>query len=173
MAFKIKIVTLEFLVLFPVIVLSFINPYKMLPQANTRARQITQNPGDEIEPQWSPDGQYIAFHSHRRGNSDIWLIRRSDREPIQLTDSKAHDSYPDWSPDSRNIVFDSRRSGNSDIWIISIEERVLIQETFDLVNDVRPSWSNEGSKVAFSSSRSGNMDIWIKDKSDFWNESKK
>ncbi len=42
--------------------------------------------GKNVSPQWSPDGQEIAFVSDRDGVSNIFLYDRNDRQVYQLTD---------------------------------------------------------------------------------------
>ena len=39
-------------------------------------------------PQWSPDGQWIAFASTRSGKRNLWLLRLDGGEAEQLTDVK-------------------------------------------------------------------------------------
>jgi len=38
------------------------------------AHRITNDPADDREPAWSPDGSLIAFSSDRSGSWDIWVI---------------------------------------------------------------------------------------------------
>ena len=73
---------------------------------------LTKDGGHNMQPSWSPDGQWIAFHSRRRGG--VWIIPSSGgarRLPFRIGSRGA---------DSRTIVFTSdartgrsRRSGRS------------------------------------------------------------
>ncbi len=49
-------------------------------------------------PTWSPDGQWIAFHSDRDGDLDIYIVRPNGSDLRQLTDNDDNDSQPSWSP---------------------------------------------------------------------------
>jgi hypothetical protein len=42
--------------------------------------------GKNVSPQWSPDGQQIAFISDRTGVSNIYLFDRQDQQVYQITD---------------------------------------------------------------------------------------
>lgn len=54
-------------------------------------------PVDEY-PTWSPDGQWIAFHSDRDGDFDIYIVRPDGSDLRQLTDNDDNDMEPSWSP---------------------------------------------------------------------------
>jgi dipeptidyl aminopeptidase/acylaminoacyl peptidase len=56
-------------------------------------------------PQWSPDGEWIAFTSGRSGKSNVWLIRVCGGEARQLTDVQTGVSSFKWSPDGKRIAF--------------------------------------------------------------------
>jgi dipeptidyl aminopeptidase/acylaminoacyl peptidase len=43
------------------------------------ARQLTRGPGQDMSPQWSPDGSRLAFISTRTGSSQVYLIRAGGR----------------------------------------------------------------------------------------------
>ena len=36
--------------------------------------QVTNDAGNDQNPDWSPDGSKIAFYSDRTGNEEIWTI---------------------------------------------------------------------------------------------------
>lgn len=67
--------------------------------------QITDDAGDEIEPQWSPDNEHIAYVSTEEGNKDVWVISVLTKKKRRLTFSLHDDEYPSWSPDGKKIVY--------------------------------------------------------------------
>ncbi|MCA9199929.1 MAG: PD40 domain-containing protein, partial [Planctomycetales bacterium] len=91
-------------------------------------RKLTSGMAWDMQPRFSPDGQWIAFTSDRTGSSDkagdnIWIIRSDGSQVRQIT----NETYrllnnPAWSPDGQYIVarkhFTSRRSlGAGEIWM--------------------------------------------------------
>ena len=56
-------------------------------------------------PQWSPDGHWIAFASRRTEKNNLWLIRADGGEAEQLTDLKSDAGGFHWSPDGQWIAF--------------------------------------------------------------------
>jgi len=69
------------------------------------AFQLTQGDKSCDGPQWSPDGERIAFLSSRSGKSNVWLIRLRGGEATRLTDAKAGVASFKWSPDGKTIAF--------------------------------------------------------------------
>lgn len=69
---------------------------------------LTSGEKSSDSPQWSPDGEYIAFISTRSGKSNIWLMRASGDEPNMLTDARSGVSSFKWSPDGKHIAFIAR-----------------------------------------------------------------
>ena len=64
---------------------------------------------------WSPNGRWIAYHSHVDGTDDIYLVAASDPSAPRMISSGGHETgWPRWSPDGRWIAFPSylrERSG--------------------------------------------------------------
>ena len=85
---------------------------------------------DEIHPEWSPLGNWIAYASDQAGNYDIWIVPAAGGQPIQVTDDPASDLHPAWSPDEQQIVFQTYRNGNFDIWIIDLSTVSVEQTTW-------------------------------------------
>ncbi|WP_010584285.1 S9 family peptidase [Schlesneria paludicola] len=71
----------------------------------TKSRQLTQGEKSCDDPQWSPDGQWIAFMSARGGRRNLWAIRPDGGEAHQLTDLKTDVSGFKWSPRGGVIAF--------------------------------------------------------------------
>ena len=76
----------------------------------SRLRRLTNHNATDGGPSWSPDGTQIAFHSHRDGNSKIYVMDAADgSNPRPLIFERRGDEFPSWSPDGTQIAFDSQR----------------------------------------------------------------
>jgi dipeptidyl aminopeptidase/acylaminoacyl peptidase len=72
----------------------------------TSSMQLTRSDKSATSPEWSPDGQWIAFLSPRSGpKTNIWRIRVDGGEAEQLTDEKGGVTAFRWSPDGASIAF--------------------------------------------------------------------
>jgi Tol biopolymer transport system component len=90
---------------------------------NGVARPLESNPGQGMEPTWSPDGKRLAFASTRGGTDGlyaIFLINRDGTGLIQITDQGLNAHYPAWSPDGRQLAFSARPSEWKDLRGIGI-----------------------------------------------------
>jgi Tol biopolymer transport system component/imidazolonepropionase-like amidohydrolase len=125
-----------------------------IPAKGGIAKKLTDEMGDCQEPAWSPNGNYIAFHSYRNGNYHIWTVKKDGTDLKQITNGDADDREPDWSPNGKSIIFSSDRSGNYDIWQIDLDNSRLKQLTSDKANDYNPAYSTKGDQIAFVSERS-------------------
>ena len=62
-------------------------------------RNLTNNPGDDKYPSWSPDGKWIVFSSDRdnRGkNRQIYVMDADGGNPQNLTNNPHGDANPAW-----------------------------------------------------------------------------
>ncbi len=73
------------------------------------ATRLTGMDGEESNPHFSPDGQWIAFSSKQNGNADIYMMPVHGGEIKQLTFHNANDLVDSWSWDSKTINFTSDR----------------------------------------------------------------
>lgn len=83
---------------------------------------LTNETGDEYDPRWSPNGEWITYVGNSTGNDEIYLVRPDGSDKRQLTWNEwPWDKHPSWSPDSSQIAFFSNRSGKRQIWIMSYD----------------------------------------------------
>jgi Tol biopolymer transport system component len=98
--------------------------------SGANAVRLTESGGDPLAaPQWSPDGNWIAFDWRAKGREGIYAIPSSGGRPRALTSGSKTDSVPRWSRDGRAVYFNSNRTGAQQIWRIPAEGGQAIQIT--------------------------------------------
>ena len=73
------------------------------------AIQLTNSPGEESYPKFSPNGKEIAFTASYRGNPDVYVMSTLGGVPYRLTYSSHFDRMVEWHPSGDKILFASRR----------------------------------------------------------------
>src|SRR5690606_5848652 len=90
------------------------------------ARRLTSFPGQETNPQLSPDGRWVAFSGQYGGNLDVYIVPVEGGEPKRLTWHPSQDLVTGWTPDGKRVVFASGRAsapnpGITKFWSVSID----------------------------------------------------
>jgi Tol biopolymer transport system component/endonuclease YncB( thermonuclease family) len=146
------------------------------------ATRLTNSPGADTDPAWSPDGTELAFTSTRDGNPEIYVMRADGTGVRRLTDDPGDDTDPTWSPDGATIAFTSTRSGVANVWSMGADgsgQRDLTNTPAETIstpnpedplappiirtygNDGDPSFAPDGKRIAFSSDRDHNSEIYV------------
>lgn len=127
----------------------------------TGLTQLTNAPGQYVQPAWSPDCKRIAFTSKIAGSSpERFQIAVMNADGSGMTrlpngNSNASDTQPTWSPDGKRIAF-VVPSGY--IFAMNADGSGRTQLT-DSGDDSEPAWSPDGKRIAFVSR--GNGDIFL------------
>src|SRR5262249_16513881 len=91
---------------------------------------LTNNPADDIQPAFSPDGKQIAFISSRLSEGrihypfsgvemiggDLWVMPAFGGTPKRIAERA---NSPSWSPDASKILFSSNLYGQRKLYSIS------------------------------------------------------
>ncbi len=116
---------------------------------------LSNNPGLDTAPAYSPDGSKIVFVSARDGNNEIYRMNADGSSPLRLTNNTADDGVPAYSPDGSKIVFSSFRDGNYEIYRMDADGMNQTRLTNVAGTDYFPSYHPDGSKILFTANRSG------------------
>jgi Tol biopolymer transport system component len=129
--------------------------------------QLTEYPGIDQFPEWSPNGQEIAF----RRDNDIYILDVASGETRRLTNAPPLNQMPSWSPNGKQLAFMSSRAGYISVFVMnadgSDQRNLTPKDPGDLDGDWisrAPSWSTNGRHIYFMSSRPStglDMEIFV------------
>jgi Tol biopolymer transport system component len=111
--------------------------------------RLTDAPGLDRFPAWSPGGTKILFQSSRTGTAQVWVMDPDGSDQTQLTfDPVPKDQLPDWSPDGTHIAFvEQTQPVGGDIWVMNADGGDAHPIT-SLADKLGTAWSPDGSAIA-------------------------
>jgi serine/threonine protein kinase/WD40 repeat protein len=144
--------------------------FKALGQGAEPLR-LTDDPGEEAYPVFSPDGRQLAFVRLSETGSAIYVIPSYGGREWKVTDLTGEvPRYPalSWSPDGRRLAF-SEQSATAPARIVALsletlEKEALTSPPAGIGGDFSPQFSPDGRQVAFCRRLApvwGDNDIWI------------
>lgn len=125
--------------------------------------QITNHPGEDSDPAFSPDGSQIVVSSRVGSDLEIVLMDADGQNAVPLTSNADNDVTPSFSPDGARIVFTRLTGGGADGDIYSIrpdgqgETPIAAGPTFDRA----PSFAPDGQRIAFARGSGAAAEIYV------------
>ena len=135
--------------------------YTMAPDGSN-VQNLTNDPADDFNPAWSPDGSQIAFVSNRAGEGEeggqfIFIMNADGSDVHKLTPQNGSD-YPVWSPSGEYVAYDN----NENIYMIKADgSEDAIQITDSSEKKIKPDFSPDGDKLAYLSGSDFNWNITV------------
>jgi len=128
------------------------------------AVQLTDGPGYDYQPDWSPDGSQVAFVRYLNDAMELNVLDLATGSVTALTAEGAVNLEPRWSPDGSKLAFVSTRdNGRFNLYVGDVAEDVLIANrlleerrseveryyysAYD--HELSPSWSPDGSEILY------------------------
>ncbi len=121
----------------------------VMPAAGGEARRVTRNPGNDMSPDFSPDGRQITFHSIRNVIREIYVINTDGTGEQQLTRSTEHVFNPTFSPDGLRIAYGSASWAAFLITRESLDAPWQAPVRLPIATGYAPRWSPDGSRLVY------------------------
>ncbi len=122
---------------------------------------LAVGPEWSYQPQYSPDGERLAFVSTRSGSPQVWLAARDGSGVLQLTSAPLGQvATPRWSPSGREIVFVGRPEGEADLYLVPADGSGVVRRLTETPGDeVAPSFSHDGAALYFAARAGGTWQV--------------
>jgi Tol biopolymer transport system component len=129
------------------------------------ATRLTNGPGNNTGPTWSPDGTRIAFVSDRNNRLEIY-VKPADGSGVETqvtSDGRPFKALGNWTEDAHAIVYSVLDPKTQrDLWIAPIDgggaPRPYLQTPF---NEVNPSLSPDGRWLSYLSDETGEIEMYV------------
>ena len=122
----------------------------------------------DVDPNWAPDAQRIAWVKTRGLTNDICLASVADVNDFDcLTEKSGANNMLAWSPDGSRIVFVSDRTSKHSVFVVDVESGEQTQLSHDEGWDFQPVWSLDGAQILYLSNREddslvkGEFDMYV------------
>jgi len=123
----------------------------IMPKEGGLALPLTNSPGEESWPRFSPDGKEIAFSASYNGNVDVYVMPVTGGLPQRVTWHSGADRLLDWHPDGERLLFASRRElgQRSSNQFFLVSKQGGLPEKLPLPYGELASWSPNGQQLAY------------------------
>ena len=126
-----------------------------VPVEKGNARNLTNSPGvADRDPEWSPNGKWIAYFSDESGEYSLHLREQSglgEVKKINLGNPPSYFYSPVFSPDSKKIVYTDKRLN---LWYVDIDKGTPVKvDTNKFDNPFRvmePAWSPDSKWITYT-----------------------
>ena len=117
-----------------------------------------------FQPDWSPDGKYIAYSDT---DYSIWVIELASGKVVKVaTDGYAHPNRtmnPVWSPDSKWVAYPKQLNSHfKAIFAYNVTSKQTVQLTDGMADAISPVWDMNGEYLYFlASTNYGLQSGWL------------
>lgn len=125
-------------------------------------QRLTDNPGNDLYPEVSPDGKKIAYTADINGIWQIVIMSPDGSNKIQITNNYFRSGYPSWSFNGKFIYFEGLIDGDWELFRINSDGSNQVRLTYNpYSHDWHPNGHPSENRVIFESGETGHENIFI------------
>ncbi|MFQ5708812.1 MAG: DPP IV N-terminal domain-containing protein [bacterium] len=115
-------------------------------------------------PNWSHDGQRLAFVAGQDGTENLYTINLDDKKIKPLTSFSAGEQLynPQWSPNDRLLLFAKSTGNDQDLYLMDVSNGKMSPIMDDPADSRDAVFSQDGKAIYFSWDNSGIFNIYSK-----------
>jgi tricorn protease len=110
-------------------------------------QRVTDTPWREHNPNWSPDGKWIAFVSDRTGREEVWIADEVGRNLKKLSDADCDKQSIVWAPDSKSLLWSG---SDHKLRHVTLDGKTEVVATGTAGNVQGPQFSPDGKWISYS-----------------------
>jgi len=123
-------------------------------------RTVLESKSPIVSPNWSPDGQHLAYVSFEGNRPRIFSQNLAVGTRQVVTGFPGLNGAPAWAPDGKRMAMTLSKDGNPEIYVMDVETRRLRRLTTGAAIDTEPAWAPDGKSLVFTSDRGGTPQIY-------------
>jgi dipeptidyl aminopeptidase/acylaminoacyl peptidase len=101
-----------------------------VPLDRGRPEQLTSGEGNDLRPEFSPDGKSLAFVSDRSDRFQPWILPLTGGEPRRAAELAGQCAAASWSPDSNSLLL--LAPSGEDRFLVGGDEKPVARRIHDL-----------------------------------------
>jgi tricorn protease len=116
-------------------------------------RRLTRTPQvREAQPQWSPDGKWIAFVSDKTGTDEVWLCDERGGQLKQISKGDSHKGQLRWAPNGKALLYSASDNMLYRYDLETGQTKVLAKSEIAAFGDMaigNPQWSPDSKWISY------------------------
>lgn len=126
-------------------------------------RVVSDSPGINGAPSWSPDGKKLALTLSKDGAPELYTLDLINGQFKRETNSRFIETEPRWMADGQSLIYTSSRSGGPQIYQLNLRNGKSKRLSFNGPYNARPDITPDGRHLIYVHRQNGQFKIGVQD----------